>query len=553
MFKKPWIWLIGIVLLGIAARFIAYGYIKLPWIVYDEFVYLDTARQIVRGHFISAFTRGQMYPVGWPLLLATFVGFIHNPYVQYQGALFLTMVLSSLVPVFAFLLSGNLLVALLVTFYPPLFVYSSNILSETVYTLFLFGAIIALREIVRDDLRSRVYIILSGAVFGFMLYYIQITRSFGIVHFPALIAAFVFMWYVAKKTMSRLTRRNIAGFIACTVVMYLGCGLIARMANLAPSKLYEQMPYVTALHIILFKPLLFLQLLHNETVIVFVSLFWVLPVFFFRRTWKVFKEKKWHDVLARLFLVFVLLASFGLTVAHMAKTVQNNDQYLIFSRYMDPILVVMFAFALNDMVCYIKSSEKMRILSKYWIVVIAYFLLYLRFGYYFGQYKFGNTMPVYFLSLVQSNVFFFPVLTLFVTGLLWSEWKKHYRMLGALFIVFFLLQSVIAIFNTTSVPAFVQDTHYKVIREWNQALQQAGESTPICLMSSALWGETYYLYHFLYPYQYLKDCGSFGQNKPKWFIISATSAVPVPKGCQFTFAFTLSGNDGLFYCPTGIK
>src|SRR3989304_8517322 len=100
MFKKWWVWLVAIVLLGFLLRLITYGFIKIPWIVYDEFTYLDTARQIVRGHFISAFTRDQLYPAGWPLLLAAFVGFFHDPYVQYKAALVVTMPLSSLVPVF---------------------------------------------------------------------------------------------------------------------------------------------------------------------------------------------------------------------------------------------------------------------------------------------------------------------------------------------------------------------------------------------------------------------------------------------------------------------
>ncbi|MFA6006005.1 MAG: hypothetical protein WC775_06025 [Patescibacteria group bacterium] len=553
MFKKPWVWLVGIVLLGILIRLFTYGFIKIPWIVYDEFTYLDTARQIIRGNFTSVFNRDQLYPGGWPLILTTFVGYFHDPNVQYKAALIVTMVLSSLVPVCAYIMTGSLTVALLTSFYPPLFVYSSSILSETAYTLLLFGAVVMFREMVRDDLRSKWQIVLSGVIFGFVLYYISLTRSFGIIHIPALLISWGAFHFFTRRNTSLLVKKNIGAFVLIAVVMYMVSGLIVRQFTVSPGKLYEQMPYITALQLVISKPLLFMRLLQNEAIIVLVSLFWILPIFFAKRTKESMEKKEWHEVLTRIFLVLALLASVALTVAHMAKTVQNNSQYLIFSRYIDPTLTVLFAYSLGDLFHWIKTHDKKWKLPLWWVGIIGYFLIYLRLGYYFGQYKFGNTMPVYFLSLIKSNFFFYPMLIGFVVTMLVAIWRKWRRLLYMTIVVFFVYQSVIAIRFTTDVPRYVQNKHYMVISEWQQALAQPGNSTPLCLMPQALWGESYYLYHFLHPYQYLKYCDSFGQNRPKWFIISAKSTDPVPKGCEFTFGFSLSGGDGLFYCPKGMK
>lgn len=554
LLAKPLFWLVAIVVLGILLRLITYGFIKIPWILYDEVIYLDTGRQIIRGSFLSKLTRDQLYPPGWPLIFSAISGFINNPYTQYKVILLLNILISSSISVIAYLFFKNFWVSAFLNIYPTLFVYSSSIMSETVYIFFLFLLVLILREIVRDDLNSPKTVILAGFMFAFFMYYARLIRSFGIVLLPTFIIAIVVFCYLMRHHLPKKLQRSLRLFLVLTVGSYIVYNLLGKDMFLAQGMLYETKPYLQAFNNNVANISLVSTLFKNEFLAILISTFWFLPLFFVRGTTEAFKKKEWANALSRLFVILLLLASLGLTLVHMLKGVSQSKQYLLFTRYIDPVLVIVFAFSLNDFFDYIIHTHKPRMSKRvylFYFVLLGLAVLYLKNGFYLQSYKFGNNMPVYFLNkLAESGWTWFYVLggiLLFIGYLLWS---RRYKLLLVVFVVFMLGQSFVAIEKTRAVPRYVIDNYSQKIRQWQLSFKNTPTDTPLCIYDSRISVEVYYMYHFLYPYNYLYNCNKYTTYKPKKIIISKSFQGNLPSS-ECTLQFKFASGESIYYCPLG--
>ena len=403
-FKPTYRKILLIIGVSFLTRLIVYGYINLHWIIFDEYIYLDTARQIVRGNFLSQLSRDpQLYPPGWPLFLAAFAGFIKNPLVQYKVSLIGTMLISSLIPLLAFWLSGSLWVSLLVAFYPPLFIYSSNIMSETLFIFMILAIITALKYIVRDDLNKRVTLFLAAVILGLFIYFTRIVRSFGIILLPSFVLAVLVVAYFQYRNQSFNRLKTLVYFSLLTLFFYYIWGYFSRLLFLPDKGFYQKTAYVDSFIKGITQPRFSFTLLRNEITLSLYWLFFVLPIFFYFEFKKELHKKEWHLLLPRLWTVFIFLFSLGLTFAHMFIGTAKNPQYLVFSRYLDPALVLLFVYSATDFLKYYQApSTKVKIHPAVWLI-LAYFVFYFIFKLPKIDYKFGNTMSVYFFLLFEKQ------------------------------------------------------------------------------------------------------------------------------------------------------
>ena len=548
-FEPLWRKLALIVGLGFLVRLFVYGYIKIPWIIFDEYLYLDTARQIIRGTFISQLSRDpQLYPPGWSIVLAAFVGFIKNPFTQYQAALWLTMLLSSIVPLAAFWLTRSLWVSVLLAFYPPLFVYSSSIMSETMFVLMLFVLLTLLKDIVRDDFTKRRSLILAALVMGFFLFYTRLVRSFGVVLLPSLVLAGLFVCYLQYRQGSLVRLRSLLFFLILTVFFYYGFSYLGSLWLLPKNGFYERSVYIESIISALKQPQLTWVLLRNELSLSLFWWFWILPLFFVSETIKTVHKREWQDLLPRVWAVLIYVFSLGLTLAHMFIGSQKNPQYLVFSRYLDPALVLLFAYGVADFVKYIAHQTKLKIPVWLWLV-LGYFVFYFVLKLTKIDYKFGNTMSIYFfLNLVKEPMWLWLLAGLSM-ALFYTLFRDLKTWLFYLLALFFVVASYLSISNTLSTPEWVMNKYQGVIKEWQQALSRfPNTDVPICIHENGISSETYYLYHFLYPYQYLHNCKHY-ENKPKRILTKKKSQMVLPIDCVTDFRFT--SGESLLFCPLG--
>lgn len=550
IFLEPqWRKLSLLVALGFLLRLVVYGYVRLPWIIFDEFIYLDTARQIIRGDFVTHLSRDpRLYPPGYPIILAAFTGFIKNPFLQYQTGLWLNMLLSALMVVPAFWLTGSLLASLALTLYPPLFVYSSSLMSESLFILLLLLLLAMLKYIVKDDFNSRKHLLLAGLVFGFLIFYTRMVRSFGVILLPAFTLATVVVAYAQYRQGSINRLKNLLFFFVLTVFFYYGFSYLGKLWFLPQNGYYEKNQYLKAIVQALKQPRFSFVLLKNEITLSLFWLLWVLPVFSVIAAIKEYHKKEWTLLLPRVFAWFIYLFSLGLTFAHMFIGTDKNPQYLLFSRYLDPALVLLFVYGVADLSKYLFSTTRIKV--PIWVfVVIGYFVYYFVFKLPKLDYKFGNTMSTYFFLLFEKNNFYNLLLILSSIFLFFAFYfhRKHWLLNGLL--LFFLLASVLAINSTLKTPQWVMDKYRLVINDWQQALNRyPTQDMPICIYSSTISSEVYYLYHFLNPYQYLRSCKSY-QFKPKRILIKNNNRSVLPANCSYDFRF--ASGEAIVYCPLG--
>lgn len=550
MLKKPWFWVGVSVAVGFVLRMWAYGFINIPWIIYDEFVYLDTGRQIVRGlSFISKLERDQLYPPGWPLIFASFIGYFSNPLVQYKAVLIFTMLLSSLLPVLVFLIFDFWILGFFVMVYPALFVYSSSIISETFFTFLLFILFAVLRYVIKNDLHKNVHVLLSAFVFGFLIFFARFTRSFGVIILPAFALSGVLFYILKRIHEPKYLHRNLLYFIFLTCGVYLLFDYLAHSLIYPSVGLYKTESYIRAFALFFSRPWQTLNIVQNEIVIVLASQFWILPFFFVRETYRSLTSRNFENIISRFFLIFLLMGAFILTVLHQIQVVERNEQYLLFSRYLDPVLVVLFVYSLRDFLHTLVSHSRHTVHAAV-IAVTAYFVWYLYFNFYYGSYKFGNNMPIYYLRTFKDSLFQFALFASFIGAAWYFFLRKKNQLVLIVFLLSFGWHSYLSIRATRGVPAYVEKQYAPKLAMWENSFKNGYSDTPLCIYKSEISHELYYLYHFQYPYQYLKHCEEFDKQKPKKIIIGLEHADGLPLSCGVQFTF--DSGESVYYCPLGI-
>lgn len=537
---------LGVFLFGMFVRWFVFHFVRIPWIIYDEYIYLDGARQILRGEFISHLFRDQAYPPGWSFVMAPVVGLFRDPFVQYQAALFLVMALSSLVGVFAYVYTASSAIGMLTSLFPPLFLYSSSIMSETVYTLFLFFLLFSIRIFIKEDLKTVRNALLSGFVVGVLCVFLQEIRSFGRTLFPAFALSMASIGAIHYKKPQEWVKKY-GHFVLSAFFTYFVLNFLSK--TYLHTTLYETQGYMVAVKRLL-TPLSF-KLVLNQLTAVSVELYGVLAIAFLWGTVMAYKKKDSSEIIARLFVWFVFLSSFALTLLHMLKTANVDKQYWIFTRYLDPVIVLMFVYGLKDGYDFIR--EKKHLLFT-WLTSVALLVLYIWKFLYIESYKFGNTMGIFFLSDRKDTIvawYIVPFIIFLLTIYVLFRIRKR-AWIGAVFVLFFSWQWYISVSSAVAVPKYVIARYENQIIEWQRYFTINPKLTPLCRYESNASAEVYYLYSFLLPYQYIHECDFYSEKQqPKHILMRALRMPKASWQCEQEFTF--SKGDRMYYCPYGYK
>ena len=544
---------IGLLTVGFIIRYFLYSFVKIPWIIYDEYIYLDTARQILHGSFSTHLTlEGQSYPPGWSLLLAAVVGFISNPMWQYRVAVLFTMLLSSLIPVIAYWYFKRLVPSLLLLVFAPLVVYAGSIMSETIYTLLLFVLLYTVRTIIVHDLKTPRDRLLSATVTGFILWYMGIIRSFAIVvplaFFAAMFVMLLLLWQDRRRT-------QLLQYALSTALVFIVLSALSSLLIPSPARLYEISPYQAGFIRLVSMPFLTLRLMGTQITALLLQTFWFAPIFALWGTYHALQRRdNQADGLVRLFVLFLVAASFGLTLLHMAKDAYQDRHYLIFTRYLDPALIVLFAYGVSDAITYMKSAHTRHLRTKAFAAIAAvllFALFYVIFRLYHESYKFGNTMAIYYLvGLKDTYIWQFaaPTAALVVLALLfwWRRWMNYFIIAC---MVLFVWHTSLSLMAAREVPLWIAGQYQTYADAWGTYMRRFPTTLSLCRMGGTIKHEVYYLYSFLYPYRYLDACDSPRDIISRRAIINERERSKLPKGSNCRAEYAFNSGDVVYYCP----
>ncbi|PJE62933.1 hypothetical protein COU88_02280 [Candidatus Roizmanbacteria bacterium CG10_big_fil_rev_8_21_14_0_10_39_6] len=535
---------LGIFLFGMIARWVVFHFVRIPWIIYDEYIYLDGARQILRGEFISHLFRDQSYPPGWSFVLAPVVGLFHDPFLQYRAALLLVMALSSLVGVMAYLFTASSAIGVLTSLFPPLFLYSGSIMSETVYTLFLFFLLFCLRIFIKEDLKTVKNAILSGVIVTTLIVFMQEIRSFGRTLFPAFALSMASI-YVLRYKEPREWIKKYGYFIVAAVIAYVLFSYVSR--TFLHATLYETEGYMSSLKHIATP--LSLKLILNQFAAIGIELYGVLGLAFLWGSYRAYRKNDTPEIIARVFVWFVFLSSFALTLLHMLKTAQHDKQYWIFTRYLDPTIVLMFVYGLKDGLVFLREKKHALYV---WVLPLFLFVLYVWKYLYIESYKFGNTMSIFFLADKKdtaTTLYVLPLVVFLLALFVLLRIRKH-NLIVVTFVLFFSWQWHVSIPPAIAVPKYVIARYDNQIVEWQRYFANNSQYTPLCRYESNASAEVYYIYSFLQPYQYIHTCKSYSLKKrPKHILMRVPNVPKLSWQCEEEFTF--DKDDTMYYCPYG--
>jgi hypothetical protein len=235
----------------------------------------------------------------------------------------------------------------------------------------------------------------------------------------------------------------------------------------------------------------------------------------------------------------------------MAKAAPNNKEYWVFSRYLDPTFVLLFIVSLADFFEFLKTYKskisKKVIYSAF--VIIGLILYYLKNNFYYGSYKFGNSMAIFFLRELGQQPMWILLIGVLLVSFNCLIYRKQSKITLILFLTAFTFYAFTSIYSTINVPRYVISKYQNVLLDWKEADIKIGVNTPLCRYKARLTPETYYLYHFINPYQYLHSCSTYDKIKPKRIITEQQKEISLPESCSIGYRF--SYGEVIYYCPFG--
>jgi len=263
------------------------------------------------------------------------------------------------------------------------------------------------------------------------------------------------------------------------------------------------------------------------------------------------RQKHWHEALPRIWAVCIYLFSLALTFMHMFIGALHNPQYRVFSRYLDPAITILFVFAAADFIAFLKTTTVKLKLHRAIVPVLVYFAVYFVFFLPKLDYKFGNSMSVYFFLIFNSQPWLYLLLIGLLAVIVYAVSKNRRKLILWSMAFFFGWSFFFSVLNTLKTPAWVNSKYQRVIEEWQSAMANYPTAeVPLCIHRDGISSETYYLYHFLYPHQYLASC-KLSEQKPRRILTKKNYSFSLPGNCSVDYRF--SSGESIIYCPFGVK
>jgi len=435
--------LLIIVIISLVSRLIFFSFFNYtPWIYNDEPGYLLGARALLNGEVITQ-PLSHNFPIGYSTLLLPAVMLTKNPIWQYQIGLYINSAIASLVGIVVYLATRKnlknkaFLAGVLVSFYPPLFVYSGALMSEVCYSLFL---IIFWFYFIHKPVNKQRLVVLT-----LLLVILSIIRAPGI---------FVALAFYISVTTGILIKRNYRQILPTltSLLMFIIFLLLDKWFLFWRAGHYNSGDYLSRLLILFNNPLPSLRLFMNNA-LVFVFMLMGLP---FLVRFKLGFIKKNPEQF--LFVFFLIIGNILLTTTHSARQyiILGNLEYGLAFRYLAPYTVMIYAWLIME---YFKTFPKLK--PNYWLLAIYSFLLVIFFQ---NQgWKFANNVSVILLANRSPlKIIFFMIFTTFVFLLVHNAFSKNKYFLWII-AVFWLGLSSVLIFPALNGPRFSRNVYEKEI------------------------------------------------------------------------------------------
>jgi 4-amino-4-deoxy-L-arabinose transferase-like glycosyltransferase len=430
----------GLFLIGVVA-FIAFKifliqYYPSPIVFADEGVYFDKAYDIFkRFDLVSKVDYAQSYPPLYSIVLS--VAFIFNNIRTVFAAMqVINILLNASIILLSYLIlkeyiqDGKAAVySFLVGALPSVFPYSYNVMSENLYTpLLLLSAFLLIFAVKKD---KPLHYFPLGLTIGLM----YMTRSFGIVHIIALLLTFLVALIWDKQFMKHFknTLYSCLGILTAVLPYRIFISLQGRAMNGISSD-YEIGGYVKSI-ISWFTSFngfkAFIRLLLSEIGFTAAACFVALVVFFF-----LFAIRALSDNKNRIVIIYSCLSYLGsviITIAHMTGPfTSGNLEYLVFGRYIDPLIPLVVLFGLIGFDYFKKERDKYKsVFLLLFTVIYPIVLLFLPLE----NYKFPNMYSIYYLYHYSSGQVGVAILLMFLLLMYAVFYLKKTRYIAIILLV----------------------------------------------------------------------------------------------------------------------
>lgn len=386
-----------------------------PFVFGDEYLYSSYAKDILLNPFyIVDPTYRQIYPPGYPLLLTpNFILFYPNMEMVYRSILVTNAILSTSILLTSYLIlknfaPKNLAVygSVLVTLLPINTLYNFMILSENIYIpLYLLSGYLILKSFEKDNKLIHIFT-------GFVIFYLTITRAFGILAYASFFILVLYKAFTEKNHIFDFLKKNRL-LIGVPIVLFGAWNLLKRTQG---SGLYEydSSGYLQSILYIFndFQNLtLFLKLIINEIdYLMFASyfIFFVLSMLIFLYWDRLDQPVKTYVLYSFVYTVLSII----LTVLHKISYFRNPGDssyvyYFIYGRYIDPVLPTIFIMGLISWNKFILSTNKDfkydNIIKKIIFISIFAILIFVITYPYDALYRTMNDRAVNIMSLYYTK------------------------------------------------------------------------------------------------------------------------------------------------------
>ena len=498
--------LIVVFFLLVSVKILISFYFKSPWIFADETVYAETARNVLHGEFYSKLQYCQTYPPGYSLFLSIAYLIFDNSFASYHLMLIINALITSSIifPAYfilkkycpdKFSIIGSIFVAIL----PSVVLYNFVVMSENLFIPFFTFSLWFLIESFETNSKK------WGILAGFSIFLLFFTRTPGI----AMIIGFFFAlaYYLLNEIKSKkfviLFKENSYTVAAMCIPLILWT-IYKFYFGKSMGTGYNNDVYISSLSnaILNIQSLTqFLSLALHELEFLIICSYFIFFILALYLIYELFWGNTYHNndqirenenkkiLSLKSGIIYVLVSSIILiliTVTHMFAAVvfQNNNEYYIFGRYIDPIVPIIVLAGMIGFHCILKkqfSENKKNILVFISINLLLLILFLADFP--TKNYKFPNTFSIFYVQgfsqLIPFTLFIFLFVCIisgiFILGL---YYKKMWYLILILLILFSIAGMSYTIKTQYSYSSNADENNHAIIE---YLVNHSNESTRILM------------------------------------------------------------------------
>ena len=318
-------WLIYFFLLITILKIVFTLPFQTPWILADEAVYADIAKNIWFNHdFLSDINNPLIYPPGYPLILSISYFFADKNMV-YHVMLAINAIISSLIIFPSYFISKNFvnnkfafIIAVLISIAPSNILYTFVLMSENLFVLLFLLSIYFLIEALTTENKIMQFLA------GFSIAYLYLTKSTGIAMIIAFCLTFSYYILIHKNFINTIKNKFILVMsLTSTLVAWLFLkkslyGDTQAMNSVSGYPINDYFNSIIAVFKTMDSFLSFIELLIHEINYIIVASFLIFTVFavFAVYNYKNIRNKDKFNV----FIIYTLITTIILiviTVTHM--------------------------------------------------------------------------------------------------------------------------------------------------------------------------------------------------------------------------------------------